>query len=283
MKTVIINADDFGLSSSINEAVIIAHQEGILTSVSLLANGAAFGEAVAIARQYKALGVGLHLNLYRGRPVSEPANVRSLVHAKTGAFLGSLTKVLWRMASGGFTEEEMYLELKAQAQKVLAAGITITHFDSEKHLHHAPRIRRVVMRLAQEMGIRNIRAIAEPLAPGDVLRQLVGCHWQKLAAHAVFKRAREEFLSAGFSVPQRSFGFYHAMTSTTLEGALRLLPHGISEIMCHPGMAGLEERRAMAEHGRFFTSDRRGEELAALVAPGMKEFFQTEGIRREHY
>jgi predicted glycoside hydrolase/deacetylase ChbG (UPF0249 family) len=61
MKRLIVNADDFGLSASINRAVEIAHREGILTSASLMVNAPEAASAITIASKYPKLGVGLHL------------------------------------------------------------------------------------------------------------------------------------------------------------------------------------------------------------------------------
>ena len=91
MKRLIVNADDFGLTEKVNQAIIQGHLEGIITSASLLATGAAFESAVTLARQHPKLGVGVHLNLTEGMPVSEPASIPSLVTEK-GLFLsGSLS------------------------------------------------------------------------------------------------------------------------------------------------------------------------------------------------
>jgi len=65
-RRLIVNADDFGRSHSINEAVVRAHREGILTTASLMVNEPGFDEAVAQAREHPQLGVGLHLTLVCG-------------------------------------------------------------------------------------------------------------------------------------------------------------------------------------------------------------------------
>ena len=59
-RRLIVNADDFGLSPSVNEAVVRAHRDGILTSASLMVNAPGFAEAVELARANPRLGVGLH-------------------------------------------------------------------------------------------------------------------------------------------------------------------------------------------------------------------------------
>src|SRR5919198_2830696 len=78
-RRLIVNADDFGRSRAINEAVARAHREGILTSASLMVNGEAAGEAVDLARQHPRLGVGLHLSLILGTAALKPAEIPGLV------------------------------------------------------------------------------------------------------------------------------------------------------------------------------------------------------------
>src|SRR6185369_1031689 len=79
-RRLIVNADDFGRSSSINEAVIRAHREGILTTASLMVNGRACAEAVALAKENPRLGVGLHLSLVCGRSALKPTEIPGLVN-----------------------------------------------------------------------------------------------------------------------------------------------------------------------------------------------------------
>ena len=81
MRRLIVNADDFGMSRSVNRGVIRAHAEGIVTSTTLLANGASFDDAVALAHAHPGIRVGVHLNVVEGRPLaslrrSSPRGVR---------------------------------------------------------------------------------------------------------------------------------------------------------------------------------------------------------------
>src|SRR5580765_2073483 len=82
-RRLIVNADDFGRSASINQAVIRAHREGILTTASLMTNEPAFDEAVALAHQNSRLGVGLHLTLLCGHSALLPANIPGLVNERS--------------------------------------------------------------------------------------------------------------------------------------------------------------------------------------------------------
>src|SRR5882724_3822199 len=78
-RRLIVNADDFGRSHSINQAVIRAHRDGILTTASLMVNGVAVAEAVELGRQHPRLGVGLHLSLVCGTSTLRPADIPGLV------------------------------------------------------------------------------------------------------------------------------------------------------------------------------------------------------------
>lgn len=85
VRRLIVNADDFGRSHSINEAVIRAHGEGILTTASLMVNETGCDEAVNLARENPELGVGLHLTLLCGHSALAPGKIPGLVNSR-GAF-----------------------------------------------------------------------------------------------------------------------------------------------------------------------------------------------------
>ena len=121
MRTLIVNADDFGLSASVNAGIVHAHVAGIVTSTTLLANGAAFVEAVALARRHPTLGVGVHLDLVEGRPLSAPATVGSLVDPD-GAFVGSTPALAARAVRGRLAYPELVAEASAQLARVVDAA-----------------------------------------------------------------------------------------------------------------------------------------------------------------
>ena len=81
-RRLIVNADDFGRSSSINQAVVRAHRDGILTTASLMVNEPAFAEAVALAKENPRLGVGLHLTLLCGHATLSAEKIPGLVNAQ---------------------------------------------------------------------------------------------------------------------------------------------------------------------------------------------------------
>ena len=81
-RRLVVNGDDFGLSHSVNEAVIRAHCEGILTTTSLMVNEPGFNEAVKLAKENPKLGIGLHLTLLMGHSALSPEKILGLVNAR---------------------------------------------------------------------------------------------------------------------------------------------------------------------------------------------------------
>src|SRR5437868_6370726 len=134
MKYLIVNADDFGLTSGVNRAVVEAHTRGILTSTTLMANMLAFDDAMRLAKANPGLGVGLHFNITQGKPVADASRVRGLLD-EGGEFLGTSTALLRRALAGKLHVQEVEIELRAQIEKVLGAGLSLTHVDSHKHAH----------------------------------------------------------------------------------------------------------------------------------------------------
>lgn len=150
----IINADDFGLSSSVNRAIVAAFQDGLISDTTMLANGKAFDEAVNIAKaggfQTK---VGVHFNLTEGEPLTDGIKECSSF-CKNGIFhhKNNRLKPLSR-----FEKSAVYKELSAQAEKIKSAGFSIDHADSHHHIHTAIFISPIILRICKENGIDKIR------------------------------------------------------------------------------------------------------------------------------
>src|SRR3954466_16019015 len=112
-RRLIVNADDFGRSRSINEAVVRAHREGVLTTASLMVNEPACDEAVALARENPRLGVGLHLSLLCGRSALPPENIPGLVNEKS-EFGNEPAAVGFRYFSRRSLHEQLRAEIHEQ-------------------------------------------------------------------------------------------------------------------------------------------------------------------------
>ncbi len=149
MKRLIVNADDFGWSEGVNRGIVEAYRNGIVTSTTVLANGAAFDGAVQLARQERRLGVGVHLNLSDGAPLLPRWEVPSLVNEQ-GHFSGGPMKLVARMLAGKLRSAEVEAEWDAQIRKVEKAGIQPTHLDGHKHVHMLPALFPIALRVSGE-------------------------------------------------------------------------------------------------------------------------------------
>jgi len=150
-NALIINADDFGLSSGVNTAIVACYQAGSLSSTTLMANMPAAKDAITLAKEYPGLGVGLHFNLSSGKPLCPTEKVSSLV-ASNGEFQrrGVAEK---KAIFGKFRSNEILAELEAQWGFLVNNDLAPTHIDSHQHIHVFPVVFDVVARFCVENNI----------------------------------------------------------------------------------------------------------------------------------
>ncbi len=161
-RFVVINGDDFGLSSTVNHAIIEAHDRGILTSASLMVTGQAFNEAVALAKTRPKLGIGLHLVLTCGQSALPPDQISHLVDS-AGHFSNRATLAGLHYQFSRAARRELPLEIRAQLEKFRTTGLPLSHVDGHLHLHSHPIVLRHLVKLADEFQIRVIRLPYEQL------------------------------------------------------------------------------------------------------------------------
>ncbi|MBC8278235.1 MAG: ChbG/HpnK family deacetylase [FCB group bacterium] len=252
---VIVNADDFGLTESVNDGVIACHQAGIVRSTSVLANGDGLRDALEKSSDHPGLGLGIHLTLVFGKPVAPPEKVRSLIFKK-GSLAAGYPKFAQRYFLGGIKSSEVEYEWEAQREKL--AGIKIDHLDSHQHLHLLPGLFKLVVKLAQKWGIPYVRVPSENLKinlpaathSGKVLN-LYTLGKKRLLANSGLKTT-DSFFGSSFS---------GAMTADVWPKLWPRIPAGITEIMCHPG---LENEQARALYG---WANKWEDEYRALTDP----------------
>ena len=138
-RRLIVNADDFGRSHSINQAVVRAHREGILTSASLMVNETASEEAAALARENPQLGVGLHLTLVCGSSASLPAEIPGLADPQ-GRFSDNPFSAGLRYFLRPSLRSQLAAEIAAQFAKFAALGLPLDHVNGHLHLHMHPAV-----------------------------------------------------------------------------------------------------------------------------------------------
>lgn len=237
----IINADDFGLTPGVNRAIAELHQAGALTSATLMATGPAFDDAVAIAHANPALGVGCHVVLTDGHPVSAPTTIPTLLGRDRASFRPSLADFAQALLRGQIKEEEIEREATAQIEKLQAAGIRITHLDTHKHTHLFPAVTRPLLRAAERAGIRAVRNPFEQpwsasLDHGSAVRHLQVRILRRF--HTSFDR-QPLIRDARILTTSGTIGISATgnLDQTTLHAILRSLPREAVtfELCCHPG------------------------------------------------
>jgi chitin disaccharide deacetylase len=287
LRNLIVNADDLGWTEGVNRGIAEAHRNGIVTSTSLLANGAAFVLGVEMARVSAGLAVGVHLNLSDGAPSAPRELVTSLL-SDQGMFAGGPESLLLRMARRALVTEEVEIEWDAQIQKVRDAGIEPTHLDGHKHVHMLPGLFEIALRLAKRHGIGAVRvsheestlrtalSAGEAQNAGVVMKQGVQARGLKLLA----RDAREMAKRAGIATADYFCGI--AQTGElTHEGVARLLkslPEGTTELMCHPGYVDSELEKSATR-----LQDSRRVEVEILTDTAIRNLVASQGIRLIDY
>lgn len=137
---VIINADDFGLTEGINNGIITAHTNGVVTRATLMMNGMAVDHAVKLAKAHPTLKVGIHLALSYGKPLSEKVD---LLVDESHTF--KFTKYETNLTP--LEIEQVEQEWDTQIQTFLKTGLTLDHIDSHHHVHGWACLQPVVKRL----------------------------------------------------------------------------------------------------------------------------------------
>ena len=274
MRRLIVNADDFGLHAAVNRGILTAHTEGIVSSASLMAGGAAFDDAVRIAKQCPQLGVGVHLTLVGASPLLPVAEVSSLLD-EAGDFYGSYPLFIKRFLRGKIRLAEVERELAAQIDRVRMAGIQPSHLDSHQHLHVLPGIGGLVLDLARRFSIRAIRIPAEPVAFIGATPATVGRLAGRGGLTMLANLFRQHAAAAGIRTSDYFFGLLAGgqLTEPALLAILRRLPPGDSELMTHPGFA--DESLADA----FRWDYQWDAERQALTAPAVRALLAERQIR----
>ncbi len=268
------------MTPGVNRAIIEAHRKGIATSASLLANGAAFEDAVAALRQCPGLSVGLHVNLTQGKPVGPAA--KSLVN-RHGCLHAPATLAL-RLSIGAVSPRDLEAEIQAQAQRALRAGIALSHFDSHHNIHLHPRAAAALAAVADRVNVRWIRfrdqrpvlpwmlREAGLLRPRDHARHLVAMLGARLIATDGDTGCPRRWI---VGAPQLL-----AASSRDQFGALvRSLEEGVTEWVCHPGYAYGDLRAALPAAD----AQRHEAELEVLIDPECKSALKAAGIELVNY
>ena len=275
MRRLIVNADDFGLTSGVNRGIIEAYERGIVTSATLMACGAKFQEAVDLASRMPQLSVGCHVLLVDASPVLEFQQVSTLATSNFGApkFRDNLVSFAGLAVTRRLDEDQIEAEITAQIRKLQTAGIKVSHLDSHKHTHMFPVVFRPMLRAARECGVSAVRNPFEPLVFAGTK------NWKRRFQLGILRSFRTSFRNAlkefGLITPDGCVGIVATggLTLETFRQLIENLAEGTWEFVTHPGYndAELEGIKTRLRHSRE-------NELAILTSAEAKELLQREQI-----
>jgi predicted glycoside hydrolase/deacetylase ChbG (UPF0249 family) len=282
LRRLIINADDFGLTTGVNRAVVEAHRAGTVTSATVMATGQAFDGALASAKQNPALGVGCHVVLIDGTPIT---HARSLRGTSGGIFRTKIVDFARAALRDVLDPDEIAAEALAQMKRVQSGGIELTHFDTHKHTHMFPKVLRPLLRAAKEAGVRAVR---NPFAPVKALgwahlfrRPKLWVRYSEVSALRGFaERFHSEVRAAGLKTTNGTFGVIvtGALNESLFTAIIGSIPEGTWEFVCHPGYNDAELDRV---NTRLRAS--REAELRVLTSSDSVRLLQNQGIEQITY
>ncbi len=276
MKRLIVTADDFGLSPSVNAAVEAAYRDGVLTSASLMVGAPYAHDAVERAQRLGGLKVGLHLVLASGWPTSPVEQIPTLVD-KHGMFPPTMVASGLRFFFLHSARRQLALEIRAQFEAYAATGLSLDHVDAHRHFHLHPTVSALMIRIGSDYGMRAVRIPQEP--------SLQGC--AAPTAHPSLPSGPDPFLRPWIAMLRRRLdraGIRHNdyvlglsdtgnMNETRVLQLLDHLPAGITELYFHPALSSGEEISPdMADYEHY-------REYQALISARVRERLKTSDIR----
>jgi chitin disaccharide deacetylase len=244
---IIVNADDFGLSFDISDAIIRGYDRGLITSTTLIVNSPAAEHAAGLARLRPKLGVGVHLNITTGRPLIDPARLSGLVTGD-GCFLAP-DRMPKRLTFDFHLVNAIAEEYSRQVERCLDLGIAPTHCDTHHGMHRYPVVfeafRRTLLRYRIKAARSQVRLVIQ--AKPSIARGIdAGLRWDHSVRGAWKRLYRLRMRTSGIRTPD---ALLHADLNglgdvTPLEWfdfLLRYSPPGTFEIILHPGIPEGEE------------------------------------------
>jgi len=278
-RRLIVNADDFGISETVNEAVIRAFTEGVLTSCSLMVTGEACEHAVSLARAHPGLAVGLHLVTVMGRAVLPPAEIPTLVDA-SGNFAANSIVAGLKYYFSPQARDKLRRELRAQFETFAATGLRLSHIDGHLHMHVHPVVFQAAVELGTRYGVRRMRV------PQEEYRLAVNFDRQHAGTKAVYtvlfkglaRRMQRRLRASGFVSAERVYGNLHSgrMDEQYFLYMLDNLRADTNEIYFHPAVYPADCLLDAAAQQAM-------REFAALTSPRVRRRAHELGIMLTNY
>ncbi|NQT22489.1 MAG: ChbG/HpnK family deacetylase [Candidatus Omnitrophica bacterium] len=259
MKKLIINADDFGISESINKGIIDAYKKGTVSDISLMAEGDAYDHAVEVAKENGIRNIGVHIVLSSGESISD-----------------RYYKFPWKSVLGMVKSSDLRNRIKNQILTISNSGFNLTHLDSHQHAHMWPSIMKVFVQLAKEFNIKFVRnpgteKIYDIFDLKDSLRTLC------LRGASAF--SKNILVGAGIKCNDYFCGHFYAgkLDKTRLLMMLSDMRDGVTELSCHPGYLTDEVSR------KYWWHSNCENELKALLDPEIQQAVKANNIELVSY
>ena len=236
MKKVIINADDFGYSEEVNEAVLYAYKEGAITSASILANMNAFNNAVfEIFPKIPSLDIGFHFNIVEGKSLTNS----HLLCNSNGFFNNGFISILTKSKNKKFLQAVEY-EFRMQIEKILKE-INISHIDSHRHIHAIPEIFHLISDLAKEYNIKFIRTQRELpyIIPTKIFNTKFPVNIMKIIILNLFTTINKYPYTNKYFIGILYTGYMDKQS--IIKGLNKIKEESITEIILHPTINKLEK------------------------------------------
>ncbi len=242
MPRLIVNADDFGLTSGVNRAIFELHESGVLSSATLMARASATDEAIEIALATPSLGIGCHIVLVDGEPVLPASKLPTLTQRPNGQLHPTLGAFLTKLLTDKIQSSEIEAEARAQILSLQSRGVVLTHVDAHKHMHMFPRVLCPLLRAARSCGIHTVRNPFEPswsidATPGAPFTRRAQVRLLRLLASRFHRFVSEHgFITTAGALGVLATGTLDAPTISSLLRAIpQAQPNAIYELVTHPG------------------------------------------------
>ena len=261
MKYLIVTADDLGLARSVNDGIVQACREGIVTAVSVIPTGEAFPDALKKIKELPFKDTGAHLSLSETKPIRP-----------TTKFCKDHNEFFLNFLLGRMTLNNIYLELKAQMEVLRKSGLKITHINSHGHIHMLPRILSIFIRIAKDY---NVQAIRFPRLDRPVGRMAIREKYRKTALDHFTPELKRVLRNSPLKYTDNFFGLLDAgrLNIDRIKGILKMSGPGVTELVTHPGFLGPEVLERYPWHIGGET------ELFALTDKRIKNAVAANGIK----
>jgi predicted glycoside hydrolase/deacetylase ChbG (UPF0249 family) len=282
-KRIVINADDLGIHPRIDEGIVRAYTDGILTSATLLTTTPWLEQSVQKSAAVR-LPIGVHLSLTLGQARAAPGLVPDLIDQSGALCLRATEILLMRAPNGGAARflAQIRAEFTAQLAAAADCGVWPTHCDSHQHVHMQPAVFAIVEELAKRFGIRHLRVARERFYPFEINLDLAAAFARNNYAKWLLLRWLAARLTPSLAVNDEFFGIKYSgvLTERALLGIASAAPASFLEIGAHPG---LEVPAAQTGYQRpdyvaFVSSKWRQREFELLTNGSVAERMRRIGV-----